>query len=269
MNLRGMISRSMLKASRLEVQRPFQGAITRHFSLQVPTFESRYKILKNLPLSSLDSKVVADLDKRDHQWQLVSTLARWLDADFPTLTLENAFGRMEDYVTEYRAARGKAEKRATRLAQEAPLLHRYGKLFTDLPLRRAFSELSSLCLFVDVGAESQEQCSNAPLSGAYDKRTKISHRVHVPPSEDEIRYICQSAQCMASARKLKLCTFDGDGTLCELLVVAKLERTKSFSSHFDTTTTDEDRTFLPHDSPLVDPLLQLMYVPSFPRYEEV
>ena len=50
-------------------------------------------------------------------------------------------------------------------------------------------------------------------AGAYDKRTNISHRVHVPPSEDEIRYIFQSAQCLASARQLKLATFDGDGTL--------------------------------------------------------
>ena len=116
----------------------------RSLSLNVPTFEQNYRILKDLPLSSLDSTSVADLDKRDHQWQLVATLARWLDMEFPTLSLEQAFSRMEEQIVEYRGARGKSAKRATRLAKDAPLLHRYGKLFTDLPLKRAFSGSSSL-----------------------------------------------------------------------------------------------------------------------------
>ena len=130
---------------------------------------------------------MAELDKHEDQWQLVAVLEAWLARE-PELTLEGAFRDLEAMIYEYRRTESTPESlQATRLAQLAPLLPKYGYFFTDLPLHQAYLE--------------------------FDSVHRFSCRMHVQPSADELRQILNIAQCHAIARQLQLVSFDGDDTL--------------------------------------------------------
>ncbi len=83
---------------------------------------------------------------------------------------------------------------------------------TSLPLAEAWKRSVSRIALFSLGART----ITITMDARYDLKYCVSARRTIPPSFNEVRHTLNLAQSMAVSPKLKLVSFDGDGTIYEV-----------------------------------------------------